>query len=100
MPQQLFTDTGTINAFNNHSTTSTLVTASSPTHSPSCPPGAIDIELEVGDHEVDTIFRDPGPKPVILARSTPPLQVHHIHVFDLGKQFSVTSLILFLKGGK
>ena len=80
MPQQLFTDTGTINAFNNHSTTSTLVTASSPTHSPSCPPGAIDIELEVGDHEVDTIFRDPGPKPVILARSTPPLQVHHIHV--------------------
>ena len=75
MPQQLFTDTGTINAFNNHSTTSTLVTASSPTHSPSCPPGAIDIELEVGDHEVDTIFRDPGPKPVILARSTPPLQV-------------------------
>jgi hypothetical protein len=66
-------DNGTINAFTNHST-STL-TASSPTHSPNCPPGAIDIELEVGDHEVDTMFRDPGPKPLIVARSTPPLQV-------------------------
>ena len=51
------------------------MTASSPTHSPNCPPGAIDIELEVGDHEVDTMFRDPGTKPIILARSTPPLQV-------------------------
>ena len=70
-----FSDNGTINAFNNHSTTSTLMTASSPTHSPNCPPGAIDIELEVGDHEVDTMFRDPGTKPIILARSTPPLQV-------------------------
>ena len=71
----IFSDNGTINAFNNHSTTSTLMTASSPTHSPNCPPGAIDIELEVGDHEVDTMFRDPGTKPIILARSTPPLQV-------------------------
>ena len=49
----------------------------SPAHSPNnCPPGAIDIELEIGDHEVDTMFRDPGPKPIIVARSTPPLQVH------------------------
>ena len=55
-----------INAFSN---------SSSPAHSPNCPPGAIDIEVEVGDHEVDTMFRDPGPKPLIVARATPPLQV-------------------------
>ena len=99
MPQQLFTDTGTINAFNNHSTTSTLVTASSPTHSPSCPPGAIDIELEVGDHEVDTIFRDPGPKPVILARSTPPLQVYYITPknCNLKMKFKMAPISCFIK---
>lgn len=59
-------DNGTINAY-----------STSPAHSPNCPPGAIDIELEVGDHEVDTIFRDPGPKPLIMARATPPLQVNN-----------------------
>lgn len=71
-------DNGTINAF---ATTPTSMNGpcSSPAHSPNCPPGAIDIELEVGDHEVDTIFRDPGPKPLIMAcRSTPPLQVRSI----------------------
>lgn len=49
--------------------------APSPAHSPNCPPGSIDIEVEVGDHEVDTLFRDPGPKPFFMTRATPPLQV-------------------------
>jgi hypothetical protein len=34
-----------------------------------CPPGTVDIELEVGDHEVDAVFRDPGLNPLIVARS-------------------------------
>ncbi len=36
----------------------------SPVHSPD---SAVDIELEVGDHEVDSAFRDPAPDPLILA---------------------------------
>ena len=63
------------------------MTASSPTHSPNCPPGAIDIELEVGDHEVDTMFRDPGTKPIILARTTPPLQVLFFQCAVVPKMF-------------
>ena len=35
--------------------------AGSPVHNP------MDIETEVGDHEVDTAFRDPAPEPLILA---------------------------------
>ena len=65
-PRSASIDNGTtINAFD----------TTSPAHSPNCPPGAIDIEVEVGDHEVDSMFRDPGPRPLILARATPPLQV-------------------------
>ena len=66
-------DSGSINAYVSGS--GVVGPTASPAHSPNCPPGAIDIELEVGDHEVDTMFRDPGPKPIIVARSTPPLQV-------------------------
>ncbi len=45
------------------------------TSSPSspCPPGTVDIELEVGDHEVDSVFRDPGMNPLIVARSDSPI---------------------------
>ena len=38
-----------------------------------CPPGSIDIELEVGDHEVDSVFRDPGMNPLIVPRSDSPI---------------------------
>ena len=41
----------------------------SPIHTQSCPPGAIDLELEVGDHEVDTAFRSPDSDPLIVATS-------------------------------
>ena len=72
-------DSGSINAYANHNASANASVTGmsgsiSPGHTPNCPPGAIDIELEVGDHEVDTMFRDPGPKPIIVARSTPPLQ--------------------------
>ena len=68
-------DNGTINAYVAAASHNHPPSLASPAHSPNCPPGAIDIELEVGDHEVDTMFRDPGPKPLIVARATPPLQV-------------------------
>lgn len=45
----------------------------SPAGSPSHlgpPGGTVDIELEVGDHEVDTAFRDPAPDPLIMAPPT------------------------------
>ena len=69
-PRSASIDNGTISAFD--------TTSRSPAHSPNCPPGAIDIEVEVGDHEVDSMFRDPGPRPLILARATPPLQVRFL----------------------
>lgn len=67
-------DGGSINAYS--SSSNGQMTTSSPAHSPTCPPGAIDIELEVGDHEVDTVFRDPGLNPLIVARRSPPLQLN------------------------
>jgi hypothetical protein len=48
-----------INAFGNPGNgNGGLMMPSSP--SSPCPPGTVDIELEVGDHEVDSVFRDPG----------------------------------------
>ena len=60
-----------INAFGNPGNGSTHMMPSSP--SSPCPPGAVDIELEVGDHEVDSVFRDPGLNPLIVARSDSPI---------------------------
>ncbi len=59
-----------INAFGHHSGNGHMM-ASSP--SSPCPPGTVDIELEVGDHEVDSAFRDPGMNPLIVARSDSPI---------------------------
>jgi len=36
--------------------------------------GGVDIEQEVGDHEVDSIFRDPGHNPLIVARQDSPIK--------------------------
>ena len=82
-PRSASIDNGTISAFD--------TTSRSPAHSPNCPPGAIDIEVEVGDHEVDSMFRDPGPRPLILARATPPLQVRFLdrwfHAAEINLRF-------------
>ena len=40
--------------------------ASSPTRAPP-PGGAVDLELEVGDHEVDSAFREPPADPLVVA---------------------------------
>ncbi len=40
--------------------------ASSPSRAPP-PDGAVDIELEVGDHEVDSAFRESAPDPLVVA---------------------------------
>lgn len=57
---------------------STYYTPTSPSNSSLTgpPAGAIDIELEVGDHEVDTAFRDPIPDPLIVARPSSPAQYY------------------------
>ena len=57
---------------------STYYTPTSPSNSSLTgpPPGTIDIELEVGDHEVDTAFRDPIPDPLIIARPSSPAQYY------------------------
>ena len=60
-----------INAFGHSANSHGHMMTSSP--SSPCPPGTVDIELEVGDHEVDSAFRDPGMNPLIVARSDSPI---------------------------
>lgn len=57
-------------------------------HSP--PAGFIDLDQEIGDHEVDTAFRDPLPEPLIIApQRTSPNPVYG----TLGRRISMDNFV-------